>query len=518
MKKNKQLLLILLLGVVFAQFGCQKFLDRKPLATAINGDVAGGGSQTITFSLYSATANLVGYYDPCWQTIHAARADDNINSTAGDGTSQQTFCDQFQYNKNDWLISNNWDRYLGFIIQAANAIHDIDSINGTTPDGIINLAEARCLRAMAYFDVVRDYGEAPIIRNKVYQISDGNLPKTSVSAIYNFIDSDLVYAAQHLPASWSAAFLGRVTSGTANALLAKSYLYQKNWAMALSSANAVINSGLYSLDPSYDHLFTEAGENGSESLFEIQNYENANGSVIQSNYLPTFQGVRGSGAWNLGWGWNLPAQSLVNAYEPNDPRKGTTILTSNQPDNYYGGVTYSVSLPPSPTPYWNKKVYTDPARRAATGDFGGDWLNTILLRYSDVLLIAAEAANETGDGATAAKYLEIVRNRASGNLGKSRTIVPSITFTSQSQMRIAIKKERRVEFGMEYERFYDLVRWEINQGTPGNTSGASAAPDGIDAITVLGLLGYTPKNAYLPIPQTDIDNSNGILKQNPDYP
>jgi hypothetical protein len=183
-------------------------------------------------------------------------------------------------------------------------------------------------------------------------------------------------------------------------------------------------------------------------------------------------------------------------------RKGATILVSGAADNFFGGTTYGVSLPVSVTPYWDKKAYTDPARRAATGDKGGNWLNTPIYRYSDVLLMAAEAANEVGNSTVALGYLEMVRARARGG---NPAVLPPVTSTDQGVIRTAIKKERRVEFAMEFERFYDLVRW-----TP--------ATDGIDAPTVLGPLGYTAKNKYYPIPQEAIDKSNNLLLQNPDYP
>ena len=110
----------------------------------------------------------------------------------------------------------------------------------------------------------------------------------------------------------------------------------------------------------------------------------------------------------------------------------------------------------------------------------------------------AESSNETGDGATAAANIEKIRNRASGNLGVTRTIVPYVPFVSQTQMRKAIKDERRWEFAMEGYRFYDLVRWG-------------------DAVSELGGLGYTNRARYYPIPQKAIDLSGGILVQNPEW-
>jgi hypothetical protein len=125
-----------------------------------------------------------------------------------------------------------------------------------------------------------------------------------------------------------------------------------------------------------------------------------------------------------------------------------------------------------------------------TGRKQNAWINHGLLRYADVLLLAAEAANEIG-GATnqtnATTWVNMIRNRA--GLG-------NISFTSQAQMRAAIKQERKVELAMEGERFFDLVRWG-------------------DAVTVLGPSGYTPCHKYYPLPQTAIDFAGAVLVQNP---
>jgi hypothetical protein len=324
------------------------------------------------------------------------------------------------------------------------------------------------------------------------------------------IDADLQFAIQNLPAAWESKYAGRATKGAAYALQAKAYLYRQNWSAALASAEAVITSGQYALLPNFADVFTEENENGSESIFEIQNYENANGSIGHngeySSWSAGYQGVRGSGQWDLGWGWNIPSQGLVDtAFETGDPRKGQTILFSGQKDDYLiNDGKFGATLPPSIWPYFNKKAYTDPKRRAATSDRFGSWLDMIIIRYSDVLLMAAEAANEIGGAANTTKalnYLEMVRSRArKGN----NAVLPPVVTIDKTALRTAIKKERRAEFALEFERFYDLVRW-----TP--------AADGIDAPGVLGPLGYTAKNALLPIPQGAIDKSQGKLTQNPGY-
>jgi hypothetical protein len=188
----------------------------------------------------------------------------------------------------------------------------------------------------------------------------------------------------------------------------------------------------------------------------------------------------------------------VNAFEPGDPRKGSTVLFSGQSDDPstggYGRVLpnsiFDVPAGPLPRKYWNKKIYADPAYRASTGHSDNpNWINKRVIRYSDVVLIAAEAANELGNGEQAATYLNLVRDRVK---------MPEVAFANQAQMRTAIKHERRVEFGMEGERFFDLVRWG-------------------DAVSVLGPLGYTNRARYYPIPQPVIDRCGGTITQNPEW-
>lgn len=501
---------LLIVPIVFLQLGCKKFLDRKPLGQAIGGDVTQGGVESQVFGLYASLQNW-GMTQLPFLTIHASRADDDLNSTRPDGGDQQDIVDKFIYSKDHWAINSLWIDHLAFISQASGIIQDVDSAYSNDPPSLINKGEASFLRAYAYFDMVRDYGEVPIIDFKVYQASDANVPKKSVDEVYALIDKDLAFAEQYLPESWDSKFLGRVTKSAAKALQAKAYLYRQNWAAAKAKCDEIISSNKYSLYPDYGKLFTEAAENSSESIFEIQNYISSNGAVTSSNYLGQYQGIRGDGEWDLGWGWNLPSLGLVNsAYEPGDPRKTATILYAGKPDSVYGG-----TLPPfadttantNNWPYWNKKVYGDPARRAATGSRSSVWLNTMILRYADVLLMDAEAANEIGgpeNVQTALNNLELIRDRARKSYPATAGVLPKITTTVQNEIRTAIKKERRVEFALEFERFYDLVRW-----TP--------ATDNIDAIHVLGPLGYQPRNKYYPIPQPEVDKSNGVLLQNPDY-
>jgi starch-binding outer membrane protein, SusD/RagB family len=317
-----------------------------------------------------------------------------------------------------------------------------------------------------------------------------------VNELYTLIDADLTEAEANLPLSWDAQYIGRLTKGAAMSLHARTYMFRKNYAAALALCNSVISSNQYSLVANYGSQFRRSGENGPESIFEIQAYfdQSQDLGIIYANV----QGVRGAGNWDLGWGWNTPTSNLVNEFETGDPRRIETILYSGTVDPLYGESV--PSEPTIPRPYWNKKIYTDPADRTTWNNRFGRWMNHRIIRYADVILMAAEAANEVG-GATnttdALAWLEQIRARARGG---NAAILPAVTTTDQTALRDAIRHERFVEFGMEESRFYDLVRWETD-------------------VIVLPAAGkpYQAKHRLLPIPQGEIDKSGGVLIQNPDY-
>jgi len=199
------------------------------------------------------------------------------------------------------------------------------------------------------------------------------------------------------------------------------------------------------------------------------------------------QGVRGSTGG--GWGFNVPTADLVAEYEANDPRMDATII-------FRGETTPEGDAIPATgdNPRYNQKSYVPFGTYVECSE--GSEQNVRVIRYADVLLMNAEAANELGMSAQAIASLELVRARARGG---NNTILPKVTTTDKAQLRTAIWHERRVELAMEFDRFFDLVR----QGR---------------AATVLASKGFKAgKNEVWPIPQNEIDLSAGVLTQNPGY-
>ncbi|MBI1344328.1 MAG: RagB/SusD family nutrient uptake outer membrane protein [Terrimonas sp.] len=509
-------------GLILAAFlttvntGCKKFLDRKPLSSTLDdyGSVLDGQA----VGMYSIFNTWAGFNTLPWLDFNSIRDDDaQKGSSATDGAEINAEFETFQYTKDDWATNTYWNDHYYMINKANQLLYYADSLQVSDAASLRNVGEAHFFRAYSYFELLKAYGEVPKIDFYYTNAAEGVRPKSPITEIYALIDDDLDLATQLLPTTWfnsttgSNAFPGRLTSGAAHTLWAQTYLFRQNWAQVLAHCNIVIGSGQYALATKFTDVWKEglngAGKNGPESILEMQAYIGAGGSPDKGVAFGTSQNVRQGGAssqWNLGWGWNTPTDVLETAWDPTDPRKAATILYSGQYDGGAATGGFGATLPPyNPgtaldQKYWNKKVYSDPAVRQITGhttDGNAGWINHRILRYADVLLMKAEAANETNDGATAETLLEMVRARArGGNAG----VLPHIAFANQAQMRTAIKNERRWEFAMEGYRFYDLVRWG-------------------DALSTLGTLGYTDRCQYYPIPQKAIDLSGGVLIQNPQW-
>jgi starch-binding outer membrane protein, SusD/RagB family len=507
MIKIKQIMVVaLLVTTAIGLFsGCKKFLDRKPLSATVD-DLQVGALDGQVLGLYGAIRSSKsepfcgdGFQNIPWVAMNGFRSDDaEIVADPGASGWHQTY-DNFQYTKDDWGAGLYWDKHYVFIGLCNDALDLAQKNNYTDAKSLINIAEARFFRAYAYFDLVRTYGDVPKIDFKINNPADANIAKSPAATIYAMIDADLAAAEQALPITWEAKFAGRLTTWAAKTLRAKAALYRQQWPQALALCNQVISSNQFQLYTPYWKIFKKEGELGSESIFEIQASKTAGDGDIYWSRLGQCQGIRGgSGAWDLGWGWNTPTASLVGAYEPGDVRKESTILFSNQSDGPSTG-GYGLTLPNLTNAlYWNKKVYNNFSDYLAAGlgtpnnEAQNTWINHRVLRYADALLMGAEAANEVGGAANqalAVNWLNQVRNRAG---------LANISFVSQAQMRDAIKKERRVEFAMEYERFFDLVRWG-------------------DAAAVLAPLGYQNKHRFFPIP-TPALNANPALVQNPEWP
>lgn len=393
---------------------------------------------------------------------------ENFTVTATHGTLQDFWTGQYQN------------------INLCNQV--LDNIPGITMDENLKaryLAEAKFVRAYSYFRLVRAYGDVPLRLKVPKDATEYNIPRASKAEVYAQIEKDLTEAAAVLPATYSTVDIGRATKGAAIGMHAKVAMYQKKWTDVLNYTNQVMAMG-YDLFPDFEKGFRTQNENNIESLFEVQAELIPNNPTASNSQYSQVQGIPGL----MGWGFNTPTPELAAAFETDDPRKDATILFKGETTPQGDFVPLSV-----PNEMYNQKSYV-PFSMKVSGFNEGAQQNIRVLRFADILLMNAEAANEGGNSTQALSSLNRVRKRArGGNPG----ILPDVTTTDQTALRNAIWHERQVELAMESDRYFDVIR----QGR---------------GLAIFGVKGWKAnKNEVWPVPQTEIDLSGGLLTQNQGY-
>jgi tetratricopeptide (TPR) repeat protein len=440
---------------------------------------------------------LIGAYDLLQATY--------VNVMLGEIASDNTLCggesatDVIGFQEIDDMIHTPVNANLrdiwGWMFAGVNRANFIlefqDKTDFTGKNEII--AQARFLRAYYYFELVKWFGDVPLSVDKRIQFGEQfTIERTPKSEVYAQIELDLQFAAENLPATQTQA--GRVTKGAANALLGKAYLYQDKFTEAAAALDQVI-AGPYDLVTDYNTIFEHDGENGVESVFEVQYTDVQGGSFeclqcSEGNVAVGFNGIRGytGPLFDTGFSFNVPTQEVVDQFEEGDLRKDVAILDIEQ---WAADNNASYDEGHEHTGYFNRKYI---ARKGDlnTGDANLTNPNNYRsIRFADVLLMAAEAYNRGGLGDNVAQdYLNRVRARAFGDSDHNVS-------ETGTNLTLAIYHERRVELVGEGHRFFDLVRTNrAAQEISGFSSG---------------------KNEVFPIPSIEIDLAGGTWSQNPGY-
>lgn len=488
MKNTTKFLVFILFAM--SLFSCSKLLDQKPLSDGIA--VQNQSSDSILYkSANEAEAALAGvyadfnneYFQLDYFILGDAQAD---NSYSGADNPAFLQIDDYVIDATNVIISRDW-AYLYTTIGKANTV--INNVN-TVTDPLLTpnrkkqiIAEASFIRAYAYFIVVQIYADAPLQLTEIKTISAELLPelypimfppRAPMAEIYAQIIKDLETALSDVPIT--ALNKNYITRGAVNGMLAKVYatIEPHDWNKVLKYCNDVI-AGPYSLLPQFDQLWDDAHENSSESIFEI-NYEGTPSSGNWGNAM--FRGMD----WKK---FNIPSNDLVAAYEAENDniRKNSSIIFLD-----VSGKWSDSHWPQNNYPFVNKyRKYQYPS----SGNF-------IFLRLADILLLKAEALNESGDIAGAKALVNQIRNRVN---------LPDTPASDQAAMRLAIEKERRLELAFEGHRWWDLKR-------------TGRAIDVMNAVTNFGGVSQkyhlTQERLLWPVPQTEIDK-NVNLVQNPGY-
>lgn len=390
-----------------------------------------------------------------------------------------------------------WQRYYDGVFKANVVLDGLGAASTGVSDNVkkLGIAQAKFLRAYYYFVLTNYYGKIPL-RIKVESPAELQSPARPQADIYAQIEKDLTESAADLPPSWTGNDAGRATKGAAQALLAKVYLFEAKW--ELSAQTAVLVAGAYTLTQKFTDNFSQGGKNNSEVIFSAWHLSGS--SPFLGNNLNQWFAPR---ALN-GYGYFWPTQKLVDNFETtgtgiDDPRLDYTVGRAGHP-------YFETPFDPSwSTNGFVSKKHTQPLSEIPANIKGDGNLNYEILRLGDILLVQAEALNEAGRSADALVPLNKVRKRAresylfDSSLPGFGTVpaglLPDITTTSQSELRDIIRRERRSELALEFQRFFDIMRY-------GNAYAGAALNDKPN-------FNYN-NNRFFPIPQSERDANKAL--------
>ena len=502
----KRYLIVLLL--VTASLSCkEKFIELQPISD-MNAGTFYKTEQDMNQAVMSPYASLRDVYNQLFIYTGEIRSDNTTFSWVPGNSKDMTSIDNF----GDVLLSDNsfvlnlWNNAYHTILSCNIVLDKIDAV--PFRDAKVKeqyKAEARFLRALIYFWLVRVYGDVPKV-DKQLSVQDAyTLGRTPTQEIYDFIVEDLQFAEANLPATYAANDKGRVTLGGAKGLLSKVYMTMAGYplkkgatyyALAEAKALEVINNPMYSLVTDYKSLFDVKNKNSTESLFEVQYKKGGTntGSPWNNDFAPRLSNKEVVLIGDKS-GFNAPTPSMSAAYETGDPRKSISMSDGYVSDP--GGTRINEK--------YVRKYYD--VSFATIPDNDNNWIE---LRLADIYLLYSEALVRQGkQPQTALLYLNKIRQRARNSAGAAAgTLADYTSFGSDNEFLLAIEKERRVELAFENHRWFDLVRTERAKAV---MSQEQKDQNGFNTST------WSDNMLLFPIPLQVIQSNPEKIKQNPGY-
>lgn len=538
MKKIKSYLLTL--GMLTGLSGCsESFLDVNPMTSVLDNNFY----KTVA----DAEMALIGCYDGFQRTssngnvsfyVASEVLSDNTFGATGntDGRAYQAL-DRFditQSPSDNNIFNGTWADYYSGIFRCNTLINKLDGIDFGTDAATRNRieGEARFLRALMYFDLVRLFEKIPLLT----EATTDNIPQADPAQVYKQIAEDLKFAAANIattayPKADAATNDGRVTPFAAKALLARVYLFYTgyyakddlgvNKAEVLKGLEDVISSGEYGLVEEYKALWPAAsyvpnaadntldksgyaGMGNKETVFtqKFNNTQNYSGMVDGNRWL-VMMGMRNTNyaPYGKGWGACTVNPRLVNSFDASDKRRTASVI-----DLEREGIAadFDIKDQREYTGYSNKK-YTPVALPDGTSDTGGsnDFQisqdqDFIVIRYADVLLMAAELGS-----ANAQAYFDAVRTRAG--------------LTSKAVTPANLLEERKFEFAFEGLRYWDLLRQGLSTAASAIAQTQNVLSGNSADQVVIKAENITKTRGFMQIPNTQITLSKGVLVQNPGW-
>jgi tetratricopeptide (TPR) repeat protein len=503
--------LTIVAGILLIFPACEKFLDEQPQGTY----PISAFYQTEEHAKLAITA--------CYEKLSFSNSDNRLwvfAEVASDDAAKGGFpgdqadielIDNFQISSDNGNGETTWAIYYEGVARCNQVIKNVPGIDMDKALKERIIGEAYFLRGYYYFQLCNIFGNIPLILEPKNP-DEMQVPNSTRSAVYLQVESDFIEAVKYLesalelnPGVYPGSEKGRATPAAAKALLAKTYLFEKKWSEALSTALEVESYG-YSLMPVYQHNFNVLYENNSESIFEIQHLSGK--SPVMGSRLNQWLAPRAQN----GYGFDEPTQDFFNEFEVTtpeniyDPRLDYTIGRVGK--LWFDNVPYDPSW--SSTGY-NQKKYLQPISEIPKNRKGDADLNFKVIRFAEILLIQAEALCELNRCDEALSPLNRVRKRARESYLYDENLegygiipaglLPDVTTTDQVQLREAIRHERRIELGFECQRYWDIIRY-------GETYANNALRNKPNFI-------YSTHQVF-PIPQSEME-TNLSITQNDGY-
>lgn len=443
------------------------------------------------------------------------------------------------FSTDNGYVKSIWDNYYAGIRTCNELLNNIDKVPALAADLKARyIAECKTIRAYYYYELYTRFGAIPYT-TKVLTVAEsetiGRAPRAEVLA-YVIADLEEVIASGALPATYSGADRGRITSGAAKAILAKVHLFEGNWAEVKTLTEDIMSSGTYALHGDYAGLFRIENEYNSEVIFDTQYTPALREHNMMYYFLPPSMGgysdlapvqelvdsyimLNGKGINEAGSGYNA-----ASPYENRDPRLAATVMYTGNSYQFADGSSveidcssetsrdgYNTTSDVTPTGFYLKKWWDNTYRLTLQSG-----LNPILIRYADILLMNAEAYAELGQMSEAVwnKTIKLIRQRA------GFTEASALDYDASADIKSVIRNERRCELAFEGSRYKDIIRWKtaetvLNGKVHGLYTGEVVGTD--NGFVILETRNFDPSKHYLwPIPQKDRD-INKNLDQNPNW-
>jgi len=472
--------------LVLAFTGCSKdFLEVTPIGQLSSDNFLKNDNDVklATMGIYNKIQE--NYSKGTWTSVYFMKnlpADDTkcAGPNAGD-TPEYQYLDDFNITSENSKIAAIWTNFYSTINSCNTVINNVGA-NPDATDGMkVMVGEAKALRAFTYLDLVIMFGGVPLMTVNPVQTVEFSLPRATAAEVYTQIEADLKDAIAVLPlkSAYAAIDKFRFSKGTAQALLGKAYLYEKKYSDAATVLVNCIASNEYSLEPDYTTIWSKSHEFGVESIFEVsytsqENYGWGNfpwSGGNESNIEMQLEGPRtdGDGSFDFshldatklnivgGWGFNLPSKKIGDLLYSNPADKRIKGSVVSEADYFAAGGAYQVGEYPYDYEGYLRLKYadrasetTDPGTAQPELNYGSNYR---IIRYADVLLMAAEAYNKSTPANDAAAQVELKKIT-------DRAGIDAHTETG-SALFDQIVIERAKELCFEGSRYWDLVRWDM---------------------------------------------------------